>query len=259
MLVAGKAHPADEGGKDLIQLRGRLRARARGGRARRLPRGLRDDARATARAGRRRLAQHAAAAARGVGHVGDEGGAERRAQLLDPRRLVGRGVLARRAASRSAAAQARTRTEAEQDEADAEALYALLEEQVLPGVLRARRGRPAAALDRADAGLDRRARAALRHRADGDGVRRAALPAGARRRCDRSRAASGSAGKEARLPRGAPPPPSPRQAVTAAVLRIRSGERSRTKRLVPSVQIGRPKIRPPSRSARRGARSRRSR
>ena len=46
--------------------RGRLRARARGGRARRLPRGLRDDARAAARAGRRRLAQHAAAAARGV-------------------------------------------------------------------------------------------------------------------------------------------------------------------------------------------------
>ena len=85
--------PGGRGREGSDPARRRLRAGARGGRARRLPRGLRDDARATARAGRRRLAQHAAAAVRGVGHLGDEGGAERRAQLLDPRRLVGRGVL----------------------------------------------------------------------------------------------------------------------------------------------------------------------
>src|SRR5207244_3760026 len=68
-----------------------LRPGAYGGGSSRLPRGLRDDAGAAARPGRRCLAQHAAAAVRGLGHVGDEGGAERRAQLLDPRRLVGRG------------------------------------------------------------------------------------------------------------------------------------------------------------------------
>ena len=130
VLVAGKAHPADEEGKDLIQLVVDFAREPHGGRPRRLPRGLRDDARAAARAGRRRLAQHAAAAVRGVGHVGDEGGAERRAQLLDPRRLVGRGVLAgRRVRDRAAPSGA---TEAEQDEADAEALYAVLEEHVLP-------------------------------------------------------------------------------------------------------------------------------
>ena len=74
--------------------------------------------------------------------------------------------------------------EAEQDEADAEALYAVLEEQVLPAYYERDERRPAAELDRAHAGVDRRAGAALRHRTDGDGVRRAALPAGARRRCE---------------------------------------------------------------------------
>ncbi len=70
----------------------RLRAqRGRHG-PRRLPRGLRDDARAAARPGLRRLAEHAAPADGGLGDVRDEGGAQRRAQLLHPRRLVGRGV-----------------------------------------------------------------------------------------------------------------------------------------------------------------------
>ena len=74
--------------------RRRVRPRPRGRRPRRLPRGLRDDARPPARPGRRRLAEHAAAADGGVGHLRDEGGAQRRAELLDPRRLVGGGVLA---------------------------------------------------------------------------------------------------------------------------------------------------------------------
>ena len=51
-----------------------------------------------------------------------------------------------------------------------------------PRLLRAGRRRAAAALDRAHARVDRRARPALRHRADGVGVRRAALSPGARRR-----------------------------------------------------------------------------
>ncbi len=42
--------------------------------------------------GRRRLAEQPAAAAGGVRHVGHEGGAQRRAEPLDPRRLVGRVV-----------------------------------------------------------------------------------------------------------------------------------------------------------------------
>ncbi len=59
-------------------------------------RGLRHHGGADARGRRRRVAQHAAAAARGVRHVGHEGGVQRRAQLLDPRRLVGRDVRRRR-------------------------------------------------------------------------------------------------------------------------------------------------------------------
>ena len=96
--------PGGRGGQGRDPAGPRLHAHAGGGGARRVPRGLRDDARAAARAGRRRLAQHAAPAVRGVGDVGDEGRAERRAQLLDPRRVVGRGRTRRRTGSRSARA-----------------------------------------------------------------------------------------------------------------------------------------------------------
>jgi starch phosphorylase len=201
VLVAGKAHPADEEGKDLIQLVVDFAREPTAAGPRRLPRGLRDDPRPAARAGRRHVAQHATAAVRGVGHVGDEGGAERRAQLLDPRRLVGRGVLPGRrvrdrefrgcdrgGAGRSGRGGALRGTRA----------------AGAPGVLRARRGRAAAALDRAHAGVDRRARAALRHGADGGGVRRAALSARARRR-DAARKPRRVRAAETPRPRGAPP------------------------------------------------------
>ena len=56
------------------------------------PRGLRHAGRPLPRPGRRRLAQQPAPAARGVGHVGHEGGPERRPQRQRPRRLVGRGL-----------------------------------------------------------------------------------------------------------------------------------------------------------------------
>ena len=95
-----------------------------------------------ARAGRRRLAQHAAAPARGERHQRDEGGAQRRAQLLDPRRLVGRGVLRghrlrdrrRRGVRPTPSRTKRTRRRS----------TAVLEERGGPALLRARRGRAAA-------------------------------------------------------------------------------------------------------------------
>ena len=57
-----------------------------------LPRGLRHRGRPRARPGLRRLAQHAAPAARGQRHVGPEGPDQRRGQPEHPRRLVGRGL-----------------------------------------------------------------------------------------------------------------------------------------------------------------------
>ncbi len=109
------------------------------------------------------------------------------------------------------------------------------------GVLRARRGRAAAALDRADAGVDRRARAALRHGAHGRRVRRAALPAGARGRGAPAQP-RGLSGRKRADPEARPLPlrfRRPRRPPACA-----RGERSSTNRLVPSVQIGTPKIRP---------------
>ena len=56
------------------------------------PRGLRHAGRPVPRPGRRRLAQQPAPAARGVRHLGHEGGPERRPEHQRPRRLVGRGL-----------------------------------------------------------------------------------------------------------------------------------------------------------------------
>ena len=108
----------------------------------------------------------------------DEGGAERRAQLLDPRRLVGGGVL-RRNCGFAIGATRSPPSEAEQDAADAEALYAVLEQQVLPAYYERDAARAAAALDRADAGVDRRARrrASATDRMVAEYVERLYLPA----------------------------------------------------------------------------------
>ena len=96
LIVAGKAHPVDGPGKDAA-------ARRRAGvpapapaRPHRLPRGLRHARGALPRAGRRRLAQRAAPAARGLGHQRHEGRGQRRPQPVGARRVVGRGLLARR-------------------------------------------------------------------------------------------------------------------------------------------------------------------
>ena len=57
-----------------------------------LPRGLRYKSRARPRAGCRRVAQHPAAPARGLGDEWSEDRPQRRAESLRPRRLVGRGL-----------------------------------------------------------------------------------------------------------------------------------------------------------------------
>ena len=95
LVFAGKAHPDDEIGRQHHRRAGRDGARA-------IPQAVvfvPDYDMALGRAAharRRRVAQQPHPAARGVRHVGHEGGDERRAQLLDPRRLVARGLRARR-------------------------------------------------------------------------------------------------------------------------------------------------------------------
>ena len=91
-VFAGKAHPADEQRQGDDPADRALRRRPRDPPPLRVPRGLRHRRRPGAVPGRRRVAEHATAAAGGVRHLGDEGRAQRRPQLLDPRRLVGRAV-----------------------------------------------------------------------------------------------------------------------------------------------------------------------
>ena len=96
IVVAGKAHPADAQGKDVMQ---EIVALARDRRAQGRVVFLENydmRRRARARPRLRRLAEHAAPAARGVGDERDEGSGQRRPQPLRARRLVGRGLLARR-------------------------------------------------------------------------------------------------------------------------------------------------------------------
>ena len=90
LLVAGKAHPHDGDGKRLIEEFGAFAA-DHDVRHRVIMLADYDMALAQrARLRRRRVAQHAAAPARGLRHERHEGGAQRRAQPLDPGRLVGR-------------------------------------------------------------------------------------------------------------------------------------------------------------------------
>ena len=144
--------------------------RARAGAARpgprRLPRELRHGCRPGDGARLRRLAEHAAPPARGVGDERHEGRDQRRPQSLGARRLVGGGLLARRRlGDRGLLRRGRSRA----------ALPAAR------GGGRADVHRQPRALGRDDAGVDRPARAALLDAPSGDRVRRALLPAGPRR------------------------------------------------------------------------------
>ena len=80
LIFAGKAHPRDDAGKELIRRSCSLARRTRLPAADRVPGGLRHGGRALPGAGRRRLAEHAAAAPRGQRHQRHEGGRQRRAQ-----------------------------------------------------------------------------------------------------------------------------------------------------------------------------------
>ena len=94
IVLAGKSHPDDKLGKTIIARL--VERRAAAPRAGRLPRELRHGAGAHAHARLRRVAQQPHPPARGQRHLGHEGGDERRAQPEHPRRLVARGLRARR-------------------------------------------------------------------------------------------------------------------------------------------------------------------
>ncbi len=91
-IFGGKAHPEDRMGKELIQNIARLTSQDQFAVPDRLRRGLRHRRGAAARSGRGRLAEQPATAPGGQRHVRPEGRAQRRSELLDPRRMVGRGV-----------------------------------------------------------------------------------------------------------------------------------------------------------------------
>ena len=100
-VFAGKAHPADTPGQGADPEGRAVRPQGRRPPPLRVPRRLRHGDRPGDVPRLRRLAEHAAPSARGVRHERDEGGPQRGAELLDPRRLVGRVLRARASAGRS--------------------------------------------------------------------------------------------------------------------------------------------------------------
>ena len=92
LVIAGKSHPADDGGKKLIQEIVQVRRRPRGPAPHRLPAQLRHRDGPAALPRLRRVAEQPAAPLRGLRHLGHEGRAQRRPEPVDPRRLVGRVV-----------------------------------------------------------------------------------------------------------------------------------------------------------------------
>jgi starch phosphorylase len=158
VIVAGKAHPADDGGKGLIQqmvqftdspdVRRRLR----------------------------RLAEQPAAPAGGLRHLGHEGRDERRAEPVGPGRLVGRVVRRRERVGDPFRRRRGRRLEAGR----ARGPGAVRAARQVGGaaVLRARRGRDPAGLGGPGPARDALARAEGPGRADGPGVRDRAVRAG---------------------------------------------------------------------------------
>ena len=114
-----------------------------------LHRRLRHERRPLPGAGRGRVAEHAAPADGSLRHLGHERPDQRRHQPLDPRRLVG-GMLPQtiRSPAGPSAAKQEYNNDEFQDHIDSESLFDLLEKEVVPRVLRPRRRRPAAAVDR---------------------------------------------------------------------------------------------------------------
>ena len=131
LIFAGKAHPADDGGKrlhpgDFLAV---ARSALRG--PHRLRRGLRHAPGLAPLRRRRRLAQQPARAARGERHLRHESGRQRRAEPLHPRRLVDRrlGTRTRSRVGHRARPNCWTRRATA---ADADAIYTALEQEVVP-------------------------------------------------------------------------------------------------------------------------------
>ena len=81
LIIARKSHPADDGGKQLIQQMVAFADEARTAAPDRLPARLRHGRGRLSVLGLRRLAEQPAAPARGLRHVGDEVGAEQQPDL----------------------------------------------------------------------------------------------------------------------------------------------------------------------------------
>ena len=129
-VFAGKAHPADEPGKALIQQVDPASPAQPDVRHRFVFLDDYDIASPGTVPRLRRVAEHPPAAARGVRHERDEGGAQRRAQLLDPRRLVGRVF---DGTNGWAISSAESEDDLDRrDELEANSLFDLLERQIVP-------------------------------------------------------------------------------------------------------------------------------
>ena len=155
LLVAGKAHPSDEAGKDSLQRLYNFK-RDRAAIADRVVI-LEDYDLDVARAPRlrlRRLDQPAAAADGGERHERHEGDVQRRAPAERARRLVGRGATTARTAGRSPATSDSDPSVV--DDRDAARLYDLLENEVIPLFYDRDDARRAARLVRADQARARR-------------------------------------------------------------------------------------------------------
>ncbi len=91
-IFAGKAHPADNEGKKLIQEIIQLCRREDCRYSMVFLEGLRHEGGPAHGPGLRRVAEHAPAPPGGLRHLGHEGPGQRRAPVLHPGRLVGRGL-----------------------------------------------------------------------------------------------------------------------------------------------------------------------
>ena len=131
IVIAGKAHPADRPGQRVIQ---RIFELSRSDRLRSRVFIVEDYDIRIARflvAGVDVWLNNPRRPLEASGTSGMKAAHERRAQRQHPGRLVGRGLQRRTTAGRSASAS-RSPTRSAQDEADAEALYRLLEDEIVP-------------------------------------------------------------------------------------------------------------------------------